>query len=161
MINFPIWIPYYDFYSPALLDLFFTSDASIFSTMVFFSLKNSDHVVVTMSIDFPSYGILWFIGLLMTIFVLIGTIFVIIWETVHRRISLNSSDAAVSESSEWFHVEIDVYVPNRKYQVKPHSSARFFAACAAAIVHRNHFPHLYQKDKSSESKWKFRQASNR
>ena len=34
------------------------------------------------------------------------------------------------------------------------------AACAAAIVHRNHFFCLYQKDKSSESKVKFRQASN-
>ena len=28
------------------------------------------------------------------------------------------------------------------------------------IVHRNHFFHLYQKDKSSESKLKFRQVSN-
>ena len=28
------------------------------------------------------------------------------------------------------------------------------------IVHRNHFFHLYQKDKSSESKVKFRQVSN-
>ena len=36
----------------------------------------------------------------------------------------------------------------------------FSAACAAAIVHRNHFFCLYQKDKSSESKVKFRQASN-
>ena len=34
------------------------------------------------------------------------------------------------------------------------------AACAAAIVHRNHFFCLHQKDKSSESKVKFRQASN-
>ena len=34
-------------------------------------------------------------------------------------------------------------------------------ASAAAMVHRNHFFRLYQKDKSSESKVKFRQASNR
>ena len=33
--------------------------------------------------------------------------------------------------------------------------------CAAAIVHRNHFFRLYQQNKSSESKIKFRQASNR
>ena len=46
-------------------------------------------------------------------------------------------------------------------KVKPHSSPWFSAACAAAIVHRNHFFRLYQKDKSSESKVKFRQASNR
>ena len=36
----------------------------------------------------------------------------------------------------------------------------FSAACAAAIVHRNHFIRLYQHNKSSESKVKFRQASN-
>ena len=42
-----------------------------------------------------------------------------------------------------------------------HSSPWFSAARAAAIVHRNHFFHLYQKYKSSESKVKFRQASNR
>ena len=34
------------------------------------------------------------------------------------------------------------------------------AAFSAAIVHRNHFFRFYQKDKSSESKVKFRQASN-
>ena len=36
-----------------------------------------------------------------------------------------------------------------------------FQPCAAAIVHRNHFFSIYQKDKSSESKVKFRQVSNR
>ena len=34
-----------------------------------------------------------------------------------------------------FCVGIDVYIPYRKYQVKPHSSPLFSAACAAAIVH--------------------------
>ena len=42
------------------------------------------------------------------------------------------------------------------------SSLWFSAPSAASIVHRNHFFfHLYQKDKSSESEAKFRQASNR
>ena len=50
--------------------------------------------------------------------------------------------------------------PHHKYQVKPHSSPWFSAACAGAIVHRNHFFCLYQQNKSSESKVKFRQASN-
>ena len=35
------------------------------------------------------------------------------------------------------------------------------AACAAAIVHRNHFFCLYQREKSSDCKVKFRQASDR
>ena len=57
-------------------------------------------------------------------------------------------------------IGIDVYIPHRKYQVKPHSSPWFSASCAAVIVYRNHFFHLYQMDKSSDSKVKFRQASN-
>ena len=36
----------------------------------------------------------------------------------------------------------------------------FSASCAAAIVYRNHFFRFYQQNKSSESKVKFRQASN-
>ena len=54
-----------------------------------------------------------------------------------------------------------MYIPYRKYQVRPHSSARFSAACTAAIVYRNRSFHLYQQNKSSKSKVKFRQASNR
>ena len=41
-------------HSPALLDFFLSSDASICSTMAFPPLGNSDHVVVSVSIDFPS-----------------------------------------------------------------------------------------------------------
>ena len=67
---------------------------------------------------------------------------------------------AASEFSEWVQVGIDVYIPHHKYQVKSHSFPWFSAACAAAIVHRSHFFRLYQQKKSSESKVKFRQASN-
>ena len=102
IVNIPTRIPDCDSHSPALLDLFISSDASICSTMAFPPLGNSDHVVVSVSIDFP----------------------------------VNSN------------------------QVKPHSSPWFSAACAAAIVQRNHFFPLYQQNKSSESKVKFRQASN-
>ena len=38
--------------SPALLDFFLSSDASICSTMAFPPLGNSDHVVVSVSTDF-------------------------------------------------------------------------------------------------------------
>ena len=69
--------------------------------------------------------------------------------------------AADSEFCEWVQVGIDVYIPHKKYQVKPHSSPWISAACAAVIVHRNHFFCLYQREKSSDSKVKFRQASNR
>ena len=71
-----------------------------------------------------------------------------------------SASAAASEYCEWVQVGIDVYIPHRKYQVKPHSSPSFSAACATTIVHRNHFFRLYQREKSSDSKVKCRQASN-
>ena len=76
-------------------------------------------------------------------------------------ISKLGASAGASEFCEWVQVGIDVYIPHRKYQVKPHSSPWFSAACAAAIVHRNHFFRLYQREKSFDSKVKFRQASNR
>ena len=79
------------------------------------------------------------------------------WDNIFKL----SVSAATSEFCEWVQVGIDVYIPHRKYQVKPYSSPWFSAACAAAIVHRNHFFHLYQQNKSSHSKVKFRQGSNR
>ena len=54
MVNFPTRIQDCDSHSFALLDLFLSSDASICSTMTFPPLGNSDHVVVSVSIDFPS-----------------------------------------------------------------------------------------------------------
>ena len=76
-----------------------------------------------------------------------------------ERCSIGAS-ASASEFCEWVQVGIHVYIPHKKYQVKPHSSPWFSAACAAVIVHRNHFFRLYQREKSSDSKVKFRQASN-
>ena len=57
------------------------------------------------------------------------------WEDIFKL----GASAAASEFCEWVQVGIDVYIPHRKYHVKPHSSPSFSAACAAAIVHRNHF----------------------
>ena len=79
------------------------------------------------------------------------------WEDIFKL----GASAAASEFCEWVQVGIDVYIPHRKYQVKPHSSPWFSVACAAAIVHRSHFFSLYQKDKSSDDKVKFRQAIKR
>ena len=156
-------IPDCDSHSPALLDLFLSSDASICSTMAFPPLGNSDHVVVSVSIDFPlnakqdtpfhrmayDYSRADWDGLC-------DHLRDVPWEGVFKF----SASAAASEFCEWVQVGIDVYIPHRKYQVKPHSSPWFSADCAAAIVHRNHFFHLYQQNKSSESKVMFRQASN-
>ena len=51
MVKFPTRIPDCDSHGPALLDLFLTS---ICSTMASSPLGNSDHVVVSVSIAFPS-----------------------------------------------------------------------------------------------------------
>ena len=48
----------------------------------------------------------------------------------------------------------------QKYHIKSHPSQWSSAACAAAIVHKNHFFCLSLQNKSSESKVNFRQASN-
>ena len=80
----------------------------------------------------------------------------VLWQDIFKL----SASAAGGELCEWVQVGIDLYIPHRKYRVKPHSSPWFLAAFDAAIVHRNHFFRLYQQNKSSESKVKFRQASN-
>ena len=54
MVNFPPWIPDSKSCSHALLDSFLSSNDSIYSTMVFPPLENSDHDVVSVSIDFLS-----------------------------------------------------------------------------------------------------------
>ena len=159
MVNFLTQISDCVSHSPALLDLFLFSDTSICSTMAFPLLANSDHVVVSVSIDFPSnsqrdapfYRIAYDYScadwdssrdLLRDV----------PWEDIFKL----GASAAASEFCEWVQVGIDVYIPHRKYQVKPHSSPWFSAACAAAIVHRNHFFRLHQREKSSDSKVKFR-----
>ena len=56
MVNFPTRIPDCNFHSPARLGLFPFSDAIICSAMAFPPFGNSDHVVFSVSIDFPSYS---------------------------------------------------------------------------------------------------------
>ena len=163
MGNFPTRIPDCNSHNPALLDLFLTSDASICFIMAHLPLGNSDHVVVSFSIDFPSnsqwdapfhhipydYSCADWDGLR-------DHLRDVPWEDIFKL----SASTAASEFCEWFQVGIDVYIPDRKYQVKPHSSPWFSAACATVVVQRNHFFRLYQREKSY-SKVKFRQASNR
>ena len=164
MVDFPTRIPDCDSHSPAILDLLLSSDASICSTVACPPLGNSDHVVVSVSIDFPTnsqqdapfhpiaydYSRADCDGLR-------DHLRDVPWEDIFKFIA----SAAASEFCEWVQVGIDVYIPHRKYQVKSHSSPWFSAACAAAIVHRNHFFRLHQREKSSDPKVKSRQASNR
>ena len=127
-------------------------------------MVNSDHVVVSVSIDFPTnsqqdapfhriaydYSRADWDGLC-------DHLRDVPWEDIFKL----GASAAASEFCEWVQLRIDLSINHRNYQVKPHSSPWFSAACATAIVHRNHFFRLYQREKSSDSKVKFRQASNR
>ena len=133
MVDFPTRIPDCGSHSPALLDLFLSSDASICSTMAFppLPLGNSDHVVVTVSIDFPTnsqqdapfhciaydYSRADWDGLR-------DHLRDVPWEDIFKL----GASAAASEFCEWIQVGIDVYIPHRKYQVKSHSSPWFSAA---------------------------------
>ena len=131
--------------------------------MAFPPWGNADHAVVSVSIDFPINSKQ-------------DTLFHHVaydysradWDGLRdhlRDVPLEdilklSASVAASEFCDCVQVGIDVYIPHRKYQVKLDSSPWFSEACAAAIVHRNHFFCLCQQNKSSECKLKFRQASN-
>ena len=92
MVNVPTRIPDCDSHSPALLDLFLSSNATIYSTMA------SPHweVLIMLLSQFPltfhqiNNGMPCFIAFLMIILVLIGMVYVIILEMFHGSISLNS-----------------------------------------------------------------------
>ena len=123
MFNFPTRIPGSDSHTPALLNFFLSSDASICSTIAFLLLGNSDHVVVSVSIDFPSNSQR-------------GAPFHCIaydysradWNGLHDHLrdvrwkdifKLGASTAA-SEFCEQVQVGNYVYILHRKCKVKPH-----------------------------------------
>ena len=139
------------------LDL--SSDTSICSTKAFPPLLNPNHLVVSFSIGFlsnskwdASFHWIAYDNSCVDWDNLQGHLRNVSWEDIFKL----GASGAVSEFCEWVQVGIDVYIPHCKYQVKPHSSPLFSYACAAAIVHRSHFFCLYQWNKSSESKGKFR-----
>ena len=144
MVNFHNQIPECYSQSLALLNLFISSDASICSTIAFTPLGNSDHDVVSVLIEFSSnsqwHALFYYIAYEYSCAGLCDHLRDVPVEEIFRL----SASATASEFCEWVQVGIDVYIPHRKYQVKPHSSPWFSAACAAAIVHINHFFCLYQ-----------------
>ena len=116
--------------------------------MAFPPLGNSDHVNVSVSIDFPSNSH----EILSALFHCIAYDYSRFdWDGLcdHLRdvpwkdIFKVGASVAASEFCEWVQVGIDVCIPHRKYYVKPHSSPWFSAVCAAAIVHKNHFFRFY------------------
>ena len=143
-------------------EFFIFSGASICSAMVFRPLGNSDHVVVSVSIDFltnskqdvPFHRIAYsradWEGLR-------DHLRDVPWENIFKL----SASAAASKFCGWIQVAIYVIIPLRKYQAKPYSSSWFSAAWASAIVHRNHFFCSYQQNKSSKSSGSSSESSDR
>ena len=118
MVNFPTQIPDCDSHSPALLDLFLSSDASICSTMAFPPLGNSDHVVVSVSIDFPTnsqrdapFHRIAYDYSCADWDCLCDHLRDVPWEDIFKL----STSAAASEFCEWVQVGIDEYIPHQKY----------------------------------------------
>ena len=163
MVKFPTWIPDCDSHSPALLDLLLSSDTSICSTMTLPPLGNSDQIVVSVCIDFPSNSkrdllfhciaddyscVDWDI--------LCDLLRDVTWEDIFKL----GAFAPSSEFCEWVQVVIDVYIPHCKYHIKSHSSPWFSADWATAINHRNHIFCLHKQNESPEFKVNFRQAGN-
>ena len=126
MVNFPNRIPDCDSHSPAPLDFFLSSDTSICSSMAFPPLRNSDHVAVSDSVDFPinskqnapchciayDYSCADWEGLC-------DHFRDIPWEDIFKL----SASTAAKGFCEWAQVGIYVYIPHCKFQVKPFSSS--------------------------------------
>ena len=153
IVNFPTQISDCDPPIPALLDLFLLMLVFVLQWLsLHWEILNRLLSQFPLTFHQTHNRMPYFIAQFMTTLVLIGTVFVIF---------KLSASAAASKFCEWIQVGTDVYIPHCKYQVEPHTSPWFSAASAAAlaIVYRNHFFRLYQQNKSSESKVKFRQAS--
>ena len=119
MINFPTRIPDCGSHSPALLDFFLSSDASICSTMAFPPLGNSDHVVVSVSIDLPTnsqrdapFHCITYDYSCADWDALRDHLRDVPWEDILKC----SAAAAASQFCEWVQVGIDVYIPHREYK---------------------------------------------
>ena len=163
LLNIPTQIPDCDPRSLAFLDLFISSGTTICSTMAFPPLGNSDHIVVSVPINFPieskrdalfhriayDYCCAHWVCLCIHLRD-------VSWKDIFKL----GASAVASEFCEWVQVIIDVYIHHRKYQVNPHSAPWFSAVFSVVITHRNHFFRLYQQNKSPESKVKFKQTSN-
>ena len=81
-------------------------------------------------------GMPYVISQTMTILILTGLIFSIIWEMFFLEdifeINVSTSTAATG-FCKWVQVGIVLYIPHHKYQVKPHSPPLFSSAWAVAI----------------------------
>ena len=97
----------------------------------------------------------------MTIVVLTRMVFMIIWEGFHGMISLNSVLLLLLvKFMSGFRLELNCKPPIISIRSSLIILPCFQLLVLLTIVHRNHFFHLYQHNKFSESEVKFRESSN-
>ena len=117
MVNFPTHVPDCDSHNSALLNFFISYDAIICSTMAYAPLRNSNHVIVSVSIDFWSNSRrdTLFHRIAMTILLEQSS-----W-SFEKRFLGEYTKLSSSQFCEYFQDETDVCIHRRKYQVIPHS----------------------------------------
>ena len=125
MINFPTQIPDCDSHSPAVLDLFISSEDSVSSTKAFPPLRNFQHAVVSVSTDFLSnskrdtlFHCIAYDTFCTDSDGLLDHFRNVPWGDIFKL----CASTAANEFCEWVQVGFDVYIRHQKYQVKPHST---------------------------------------
>ena len=164
IISFPTRIPDSPNQFASLLDLFLTSVPEFCTPTQLPPLGTSDHCTISVSIELPVKA----------------STEVPFHRTVYRYSQADwdnfrsyIADAPVkhfykfrasklaSLISDWIRNGIDIFIPHKKFQQKPHSQPWFTPACAAAISHRNHYFHAYHRNPSDITRFDFRTTSNR
>ena len=119
MVIFPTWIPDCDSHTPALLDLLFSSDSTISSSVVLPPLGNCDYVVVSVSIEFSlnskedapfhssTYEICY--ASWNSLYYYLRNVS---WENIFK---IGATATSATEFCEIVQTRIDVYIPFYKY----------------------------------------------
>ena len=71
-----------------------------------------------------------------------------------------NAEKAACLTSEWIIAGMEAFIPSKTYQKKPNGQPWYTPECAAAIAHRNHHFHCYQKSQSEDSLAAFKKARN-
>ena len=153
LIDYPTRIPDAENHFSSLLDLFLTSCPNECKpSPPHPPFGTSDHIVLSVTVNFPPKQ--------STEVPFHRTVYIRSFLAVSRYFQLSASEAT-ARISDWITAGIDIFVPHKKYQQKPHSQPWFTPGCAAAIAHRNHHFHKYHRNKCPETKSEFKAASRR
>ena len=165
LIDYPTRIPDAENQFSSLLDLFLTScPDECKPSPPHPPFGTSDHVVISVTVNFPPKQ--------STEVPFHRTVYryrKADWDSfrffladmpVSRYLQMNASEATAL-ISDWITAGIDLFVPHKKYQQKPHSQPWFTPGCASAIAHRNHHFHKYNRNKCQETKSEYKAASRR